>query len=166
MASRHLGHRSATTASLPARMNEGRTAAQHASAALVPLSISAQVFRKNGCGSTVNGRFTSATPTAVIAFDFISARIAAARSIGKVTATQPSAGSRWARLTRQPFRRLATRSGRSRCIPGSGCRRKWSTTGRADHQSRKLWRTLDERAAHENRAEHRSVVIRLDGLEP
>ena len=27
---------------------------------------------------------------------------------------------------------------RSRCIGGSACRRVWSTTGRADHQSRKL----------------------------
>jgi transposase len=29
-----------------------------------------------------------------------------------------------------------------------------------------LRRTIDERAAHENRAEHRSIVIRFDGLEP
>jgi hypothetical protein len=38
------------------------------------------------------GRSTSATPTAVIAFDFISARIAAPRSIGKETAILLCAG--------------------------------------------------------------------------
>ena len=38
-----------------------------------------------------DGRFMNATPTAIIAFDFISARIAAARSIGKRIATPPSA---------------------------------------------------------------------------
>ena len=57
-----------------------------------------------------------------VALDFISARIAAARSIGKGTAILRSAGSRWARLTHRPFRRPATRSGRSRCIRGSAYR--------------------------------------------
>jgi hypothetical protein len=36
------------------------------------LSIPARVIPKIGCGSTVNGMFTNATPTAVFAFDFIS----------------------------------------------------------------------------------------------
>ncbi len=45
------------------------------------------------------------------------------------------AGSRWARSTRRPFHRPATRSGRSRCIRGSACRRGWSTTSRADRLS-------------------------------
>jgi hypothetical protein len=48
-------------------------------------------YPKVGCGSTVSGRSTNATPTAAIAFDFISARIAAARSIGREIATLPSA---------------------------------------------------------------------------
>jgi hypothetical protein len=92
-------------------------------------------FRKSGCGLTESGRSTSATPTVAIAFDFISARIAAARSIGRETATPLSAESRWAHLTRWPFHRPATRSGRSQCIRGSACRRVRSITGKADHLS-------------------------------
>jgi hypothetical protein len=63
--------------------------------------------------------------------------IAAARSIGKETATLRSAGSRWVRSTRRPSHRLATRSGRSRCIRGSACHRGSTTTGKADHRPRK-----------------------------
>jgi hypothetical protein len=48
---------------------------RRASGAPVPLFISVRPIRKNGCGSMANGRSTSATPTAAIAFDFISARI-------------------------------------------------------------------------------------------
>jgi hypothetical protein len=44
------------------------------------------------------GRSTSATPKAVIAFDFISARIAAAPFIGKETVILPCAEWLWARL--------------------------------------------------------------------
>ena len=67
--------------------------------------------------------------------------------------------------TRRRFRRPAIRSGKVRCIRGSACRRRWSTTRKADHQSRKLRGTLDQRAAHENRADHGSVVIGFDVLE-
>src|SRR6185295_13267454 len=69
-----------------------------------------------------SGRSTSETPTAAIAFDFISARIAAARSIGKETATPQLVGWQWGHSTHRPFSRLATRSGKSRCIHG------WSTS--------------------------------------
>jgi hypothetical protein len=31
--------------------------------------------------------------------------------------------SRWAHLTRQPFHRPATQSGRNQCIRGSACRK-------------------------------------------
>jgi len=133
IASRHLGHRSATTASLPARMNEGRTAAQHASVAPVPLSLSARVFRKSRCGS-MGGRSTSATPTAAIGFGFISARIAAPPSIGRETAIL-SAEWPWALSISRLSRRPASRFGRSRCVRGLACRRLWSTTGRLDHRS-------------------------------
>jgi hypothetical protein len=50
------------------------------------------------------------------------------------TATQRSAGSRRVHSTRRPFHRPATRSGRSRCIRGSVCRRGWTTISRADHR--------------------------------
>ena len=39
----------------------------------------------------------------------------------------------WALSISRLSRRLAIRSGRSRCIVGSGCPRLWSITGRADH---------------------------------
>jgi hypothetical protein len=71
----------------------------------------------------------------VIAFDFISARIAAPRSIGRETAILRSAEWPWALSRSRLSRRPAIRSGRSRCIRGSGCRRIWSTTGRVDHRS-------------------------------
>jgi hypothetical protein len=109
--------------------------AKHASTAPVLLSTSAQVFRKRRCGWRGNGTSTSVTPIAVIGFDFISARIAVPPSIGKATATRQSAESPWALSTNRPFRRLATRSGRSRCIPGWACGREWSTISRADHRS-------------------------------
>ena len=57
--------------------------ATRASAIPAPPSISVRVIRNTGCGSTVSGSFTSATPTTAIAFAFISARLAAARSFGK-----------------------------------------------------------------------------------
>ena len=135
MASRHLGHRSATTASLPARMNEGRTAAQRASAAPVPLSISAQVFRKSRCGSMGSGRSTSGMPTAAIAFDFISARIAAARCIGREIAILRSAGSRCSR-------RQASSSGSPRSVtcsaPMGTHRKSLSAQDRKGHPARKV----------------------------
>ena len=97
-----------------------------------------------------SGRFTNATPTAAIAFDFISARIAARRCIGKETATLRSAGSLSARSTHRHFRRPATRSGRSRCIRGSGCRRKWTTTDRTDRQPQIRSQNSDHAGHHLN----------------
>jgi hypothetical protein len=46
-------------------------------------------------------------------------------------------GLRWARLTRQRFRRPATRFERSRCIRGSARHRGWTTIDKADQGSRK-----------------------------
>src|SRR5437763_15327638 len=73
-----------------------------------------------------------ATLTAAIAFDFISARIAAARCTGKETAILLSVESPWGRLTRRRLRRPVTRSGRNGCTHGSACRKGWITTSRAD----------------------------------
>jgi len=43
-------------------------------------------------------------------------------------------GSQSARSTHRHFRRPATRSGRSRCVPGLVCRLEWNTTSRTDRQ--------------------------------
>ena len=101
-------------------------------------------YPNSKCGSTASGRSTSATPTVAIAFDFISARIAAAPCIGKETATRLSAESQWARLTRRRLRRPATLSGRNGCTHGSTCRKAWITTSRADRLPHRLRTRSDE----------------------
>ena len=52
-----------------------------------------RAIRKSGSGLTASGRSMTAMPTAATAFDFISARTAAARCTGKETATLLSAES-------------------------------------------------------------------------
>jgi hypothetical protein len=68
---------------------------------------------------------------------------------GKGTAILRSVESLWARLTHRPFRRPATRSGRSRCIRGSACRWGWTTTGKPDHRLHewKKWTCTSKPAA-------------------
>ena len=83
MASRHLGHRSATTASLPARMNDGSyrcTACQRGTgtAFYIGATYPKESVRLDGEQQV----YERATPTAAIGIDSISARIAAPRFIG------------------------------------------------------------------------------------
>src|SRR5205823_11675255 len=119
-----------------------------------------------GFGATANGRSMSATPTAPIAFDFISARIAAARCIRRETATPLSAVSRWARSTPRRLHRPATRSGSNGCTDGSACRKAWTTTSRVDRLPHRLRTLATPRAFAQMKLPRRpaAIVFDMDGL--
>src|SRR5438270_13649623 len=108
----------------------------------------------------------SAMPTAATAFDFISARTAAAPCTGKETATLLSAESQSALLTPPRLRRPATRSGRNGCTHGLACRKAWITTSRADRLLHRLGPQSTRRTFAQMKLPRRpaAVVFDMDGL--